>query len=252
MKHEHNKQLLLELIVKKLKQDSRNFYSKTHLHSSIKLLIQDTMSRFKTMNSLYGNASFLNDYDRLYEMVTGREMEGPRAAEKELAILKKGNRLDYKRYEGLVKSRYLECIEEINTRKKAIEDIRRLNYSKQVAMEEQQRRFAEEIERNKREEEEIHEMNKRQPNKRNIRAQNKEALTLNDFMKITKIEHLISDLKKKAQEEALMISDDIDRGLAEIKRIENEVVDLKMKRVIYKYRLKEIYVSVLKKPKLIL
>ena len=203
------------------------------------------------MKSLYGNANFLNDFDKLYEMVTGKEMESSKVAERELAQLKKGNQLDFKRYEALVKSRFLQCIDEINVRHSAIEDIRRGNFQKQKYAEMMQRRYKEEMDEYKREEDEIHETNKRVPTKRNIRAQNKEALTLNDFMRITKISHLVSELKKKCEEETFAADEEIERGQTEIVRIENEVVDLKMKRVIYKYRLKEIYVNILKKSKLI-
>ena len=115
-------------------------------------------------------------------------------------------------------------------------------------MEEQQLLFEQELESLKRQEIVIHEQNKKLTAKRNIRRDNKEALTLDDFMKITKIEHKIIDLKKSAQEEVISINEEIERNNAEVKRLESEITDLKMKRVIFKYRLKECYVNILKKP----
>lgn len=248
-KHDYNKQLLLELIIKKLSKEEKVYYSKTHLHSAIKLLIQDTMGRFRTMKTLYGNANFLNDYDRLYELVAGKEMDRNRTIEKELATLKKSNRLDYKRYESLVKGKYIECQQEIDSRKDQIETLRRLNNQRQMMAEDRQKYYRHEIEMAKKEEERIHEDNKYRITKKNIRTVNKEALRLEDFMLITKIEQKISDLKKKEREEGMAALEENDRTNTEIKRIENEIVDFKMKRVIFKYRLKECYVNILKSPK---
>ena len=76
LKHEYNKQLLLELIVKRIQADPKVYFSKNHLHSSIKLIIQDTMSRFKTMKAMYGASNLMDNYEKLYELVSGKKMEG--------------------------------------------------------------------------------------------------------------------------------------------------------------------------------
>ena len=248
LKHEYNKQLLLELIIKRLKQDPKIYYSKHHMHSAIKLLIQDTMSRFKTMKSMYGAANFLDNYDRLYELVSGKEMDKSTVNQKEIEALKKGNKLDYKRYEALLMSKFVESLDEIISRQHQIEDIRRFNYQKSLLQEAQQQRFAAELENLKKEEQRIYDDNKKVNAKRSIRTVNKEALTLEDYMKITKIEHKVAEIKKKQIEDANSISDEMERNLAEVKRIENEITDLKMKRVIFKFRLKECYVNIVKKP----
>lgn len=247
LKHEYNKQLLLELIIKKLGKDPKTYHSKNHLHSEIKLLIQDTMSRFKTMQTLYGSANFLNDYDRLYELVTGRKMEANSAIEREIENMKKSSKLDLIRYEALLRSRFIECSEEIVARKNYISDLQRSNNQKEAFIREKEQLVNERIEGERLKEEEIIAGGAR--THRNIRVMNNKAMSLYDHIKIQHIEEKVSELQKQLSIERAQILAEIDSNKSDIQRVEIEISDMKMKRVIYKYRLKECYVLILRKPK---
>lgn len=248
LKHEYNKQLLMELILKKLGRDSKTYFSKNHLHSAIKLLIQDTMSRFKTMRSMYGNANFLNDYDRLYELVNGKEMGHKTDVEREIESIKKSNKLDYIRYEALLRSRFVDCHQEISSRKNYINHLSRVNQDREEYLSQRKAKVKQILDKNREEEEELMGIGKRKLHK-NIRGANNIAISLEDHHKIQRIEELMNHLNKELQEEELKVNEEIDNNNTDIKRVENEVIDLKMKRVIYKYRLKECYISILKKTK---
>lgn len=249
LKHEYNKQLLMELIIKKIGKDSKPYFSKNHLHSAIKLLIQDTMSRFKTMKTLYGNANFLNDYDRLYELVSGKELGINSAVEKEIESIKKSNKLDYLRYEALLRSRFIDCHQEIASRKNYISSLRKIITDKEEYLAKSKAKIDQLVEKNKVEEEELMAVSKKKGHK-NIRGIDNVATSIEDMHKRQRIEQLIAHLRKGYAEEEARVKEDIDNNNADIKRIENEITDLKMKKVIYKYRLKECYISILKKPKL--
>lgn len=247
LKHEYNKQLLLELIIKKLGKDPKTYHSKNHLHSEIKLLIQDTMSRFKTMRTLYGEANFLNDYDRLYELVTGRKMEANSAIEREIETMKKSSKLDLIRYEALLRSRFIECSDEIVLRKNYINDLQRANTQKEKFIKDKEQAVNQRIEAKRQEEEEI--MAGGGKAHRNIRVTNNKAMSLYDHIKIQHLEEKMAELQKTLSNERAQILLEIDGNKSDIQRVEIEISDLKMKRVIYKYRLKECYVLILKKPK---
>lgn len=131
LKHEFNRKLLVDLIIKKMKGSKDTYYSKAHLHSSAKLMIQDFVSRFKTLKMMYGQTNFLDNYEGLYQLVNGKEMEPKdNAAAEEIRSFKKKNKVDYKRYESLLMSKYVECVDDIKTRKEQIEETRRMNHQK--------------------------------------------------------------------------------------------------------------------------
>lgn len=96
------------------------------------------------------------------------------------------------------------------------------------------------------EEEVIHEENKRAEKKKNIRTDRKEALHLDDYVKISEIKNKIKTLNERLINTVHSINEEIERNLVEIKRVENEINDLRMKKLVFRYRLKECYINILK------
>lgn len=248
LKHEYNRQLLMELILKKLGKDSKTYFSKHHLHSAIKLLIQDTISRFKTMRSQYGNTNFLKNYDYLYELVNGKEMGQGSLVEREIQHIKKSSKLDYIRYESLMRTRFIECHQDIVSRKNYIDNLRRVNSEREDYLVQRKAEIKQIIDKSKLEDEDSMGPGKRKT-LLSIRDSNNLPTSLESHHKMLRMEEIVKKYDKEMQEEEIRASEEIENNNTEIKRIENEVTDLKMKKVIYRYRLKECYISILKKPK---
>lgn len=94
--------------------------------------------------------------------------------------------------------------------------------------------------------------------KENSDKMRKEDTTKREFMILNET-IMINEVKTKIMEKVQQMHDDIkltkvkiERNNLEIERLESEVVDLKMRKLIYRFKLKEMYVDLMRFPEQLL
>ena len=81
-----------------------------------------------------------------------------------------------------------------------------------------------------------------------------EETTKREFMMLNQT-IMINEVRTKIMEKAQMMQDDIrqtknkiEKNNADIKKLETEVADFKLKKMVYRFKLKELYVSLMQNP----
>ena len=79
-------------------------------------------------------------------------------------------------------------------------------------------------------------------------ATKREFMILNETIMINEIKTKIMEKIQQMQEDIKLTKVKIERNNLEIERLEAEIVDLKMRKLIYRFKLKEMYVDLMRTP----
>lgn len=76
----------------------------------------------------------------------------------------------------------------------------------------------------------------------------REFMILNETIMVNEVKTKIMEKIQQMQEDIKMTKVKIERNNLEIEKFESEVVDLKMRKLIYRFKLKEMYVGLMRFP----
>lgn len=278
---QYNKEILSEILVRKLKDPLYTNNKNLSIETRAKLAAVDSISNFKTLRKIFGKGKTFDAYGLILNKMEKPDSPNPEvkkrttnaSLEKNVNELKK---LGFVESENILLSKYKESVIQIKFKLKRIETLRSKNTENKEAIKQNQIKMHNELRLLKFQEMRLNKRNK-QKSIMNSRSSSKVSsesdlnsdeesdtsgkhvgglfiakeknLNLDDFMKLNEIKNKKNKITQQAHHITETLDEEVEKNNRDIEKLEKEVEELKVKKILFKYKLKEFYITVIKNVK---
>lgn len=217
-----------------------------------KILANDTINRFQALRGVFQGSKF-QGYEQVVDIINTKkkisEQEKNKLQfQKNMSDFKK---LDFEECEKALLKKYHEATSEAKVRQQRIEDIRQENLEKKLAIDRAKVKLEQELQKLRDDEAKVRKSHTKKSKKKNNQfnqpAMEKDKnLNLEGFMLLNENKEKVNQVQSHFAEHIRLVESEIHKNNDDIEKFDAEIANLKMRKVVFRYKLKELYTGALK------